>query len=70
MATANSAQQVLNLDTLFAGLSIQNYTNVLRMFFFFIYMFKLNETVPELFLPSRNSRHCTAESIDQGRMKI
>ena len=39
MATANSAQQVLNLDTLFAGLSIQNYTNVLRMFFFFLYIY-------------------------------
>jgi len=33
-------------------------------------MFKLNETVTELFLPSSNSRHCTAEPIDQGRMKI
>jgi hypothetical protein len=38
------------------------------MFFdcFFNYMLKLNETVTELFLPSRNSRHCTAEPIDQG----
>jgi len=70
MTTANSGQQVLNLDTLFAGLSIQNYTVMFFDCFFFKYMFKLNETVTELFLPSSNSRHCTTEPIDQGRMKI
>jgi hypothetical protein len=36
MATANSAQQVLNLDTLFAGLSIQNYTVMFFDCFFFL----------------------------------
>jgi hypothetical protein len=42
------------------------------MFFdcFFNYMLKLNETVTELFLPSSNYCHCTAEPIDQRGMKI